>query len=49
MSQESLVSQDAFERAISYPYWIPSRSYVVSDGRHEEINGEVSATDLFWS
>ena len=41
------MSQDAFERAISYPYWIPSRSYVVSDGRHEEINGEVSATDLF--
>ena len=46
MSLHSLVSQDAFERAISYPYFIPSRSYVVSDGGHEEIGGEISATDL---
>ena len=38
MSLDSLVYQDAFERAISYPYWIPSRSYVVSDGGHEEIH-----------
>ena len=46
MSLHSLVSQDAFERAISYPYFIPNRSYVVSDGGHEEIDGEMSATDL---